>query len=513
MKEFKFILLLIASFLSANSFSRSNSHIAQLHVTIIQKNKPIPCNVRIKDDKGNYLRPDSSSIWKDLNGHVFEEFPCNGQFEIKLPYGEYYYEVDRGPAYELLKGNFSVNQKEMKLRWKLHEIIDLRKRNWYAGETHIHRRPEDVPLLMRATDLYVGEVITSWNENTSSGQTVPAQSVHRFDGNRYYDNASEDERGGGALLFFNLNAPFDFGKQQTEYPPLASSIYKVLKKNKDAWVDLEKPFWPDVPILLPTGKINSIGIANNHMLKSGIYDSEAWGKKRDTLKYPSPLGNAYWTQDIYYQILNTGFRIPPSAGSASGVMWNPVGYNRLYAHVIGKLTYAKFWASVKAGNCFISNGPILLCKANNQLPGHTFISNRAKPIMISINAELYSRDSITTIEIIKDGEVCATITPGEVKNNRFTSVIKFEKSGWLLVRAISTAHKNFRFASSAPFYVEIGTDKKYISKASCHFFIQWLNERANSLKIENAVGRGEVFSYIDKAREFWKHRLSNANAE
>jgi hypothetical protein len=28
---------------------------------------------------------------------VFEEFPCNGQFEIELPYGKYYYEVDHGP--------------------------------------------------------------------------------------------------------------------------------------------------------------------------------------------------------------------------------------------------------------------------------------------------------------------------------------------------------------------------------------------------------------------------------
>ncbi|MEO6948784.1 MAG: hypothetical protein ABI123_04065, partial [Ginsengibacter sp.] len=110
MKKSKFVLLLVAFFLSGNSFSQSNAHLANLQITILQKNKPIPCNVRIRDERGNYLRPDSSSIWKDFNGHVFEEFPCNGQFKMKLPYGEYYYEVDHGPAYELLKGNFSVNQ-------------------------------------------------------------------------------------------------------------------------------------------------------------------------------------------------------------------------------------------------------------------------------------------------------------------------------------------------------------------------------------------------------------------
>ena len=39
--------------------------------------------------------------------------------------------------------------------------------------------------------------------------------------------------------------------------------------------------------------------------------------------------DGYWTQDIYYALLNCGLRIPPSAGSASGVLPNPVGYNRV----------------------------------------------------------------------------------------------------------------------------------------------------------------------------------------
>ena len=44
-------------------------------------------------------------------------------------------------------------------------------------------------------------------------------------------------------------------------------------------------------------------------------------------------GNGYWSQEIYYHLLNCGLRLPPSAGSASGVLPNPVGYNRVYVHV------------------------------------------------------------------------------------------------------------------------------------------------------------------------------------
>ncbi|HAK94366.1 MAG TPA: hypothetical protein DCM87_05035 [Planctomycetes bacterium] len=50
---------------------------------------------------------------------------------------------------------------------------------------------------------------------------------------------------------------------------------------------------------------------------------------------------------------------PPSAGSASGVLPNPVGYNRVYVHVDGELTYAKWWEGLQAGRAFVTNGPLL----------------------------------------------------------------------------------------------------------------------------------------------------------
>ena len=79
--------------------------------------------------------------------------------------------------------------------------------------------------------------------------------------------------------------------------------------------------------------MNSIGLANNHMCRSQMYESEAWGRPRDVSRLPGPVGNGYWTQEIYYHALNCGLRLPPSAGSASGVLPNPVGYNRVYVRL------------------------------------------------------------------------------------------------------------------------------------------------------------------------------------
>ena len=46
-----------------------------------------------------------------------------------------------------------------------------------------------------------------------------------------------------------------------------------------------------------------------------------------------------WSMEVYYHLLNCGFRLPVSAGSASGVKASPLGYNRVYARVSGAFSY------------------------------------------------------------------------------------------------------------------------------------------------------------------------------
>src|SRR5262249_15553543 len=152
----------------------------------------------------------------------------------------------------------------------------------------------------------------------------------QFDKNRFYHvMAGEDEREGGALLFFGLSRPLDIAKAAREFPSPMKFVAEA-KQQPGAWIDIEKPFWWDVPVWLASGLGDSISLATNHMCRDRMYETEAWGKARDAQRLPPPQGNGYWSQEVYYHILNCGLRIPPSAGSASGVLPNPVGYNRAY---------------------------------------------------------------------------------------------------------------------------------------------------------------------------------------
>jgi hypothetical protein len=118
---------------------------------------------------------------------------------------------------------------------------------------------------MKAEDLHVAPVITWWNKtNHWADNPLPKNPLVQFDGNRFYHLlAGEDEREGGALLYFNLQAPLPIADAQREHPSPMRFLREA--KERGAWVDIEKPFWWDVPTWVASGQVDSIGLANNHM--------------------------------------------------------------------------------------------------------------------------------------------------------------------------------------------------------------------------------------------------------
>ena len=287
------------------------------------------------------------------------------------------------------------------------------------------------------------------------------------------------------------------------------------RKLPGVWIDVEKPFWWDVPTWLAAGAADSIGLANNHLCRSGMMDSEAWGKPRDPKRFPSPLGNGFWSQEIYYHVLNCGLRVPPSAGSASGVLPNPVGYNRVYVYLGQPMDYEKWWEGLRAGRSFVTNGPLLMCKANGQLPGQVFTASEGGEVKVELETVLFGRDRVPMLEIIRDGRVEQKVPPASAPGSAARATLSFRQSGWFLVRAIADNPRTFRFASTAPFYVEIGPAKRRVSKASAKFFLDWVEQRiqrvSGSLRDESQ--RREVLAYHEQAKKFWRNLVDTANAE
>jgi hypothetical protein len=81
-----------------------------------------------------------------------------------------------------------------------------------------------------------------------------------------------------------------------------------------------------------------------------------------------------------------------------------------------------------------------------------------------------------------------------------------------LVRAVTSNPKTYRFASTGPYYVEIGYERR-VSKKAAQFFVDWVYERARRVKLDDAMEKEDVLQYHRAARDFWQKKLQEANAE
>jgi len=259
--------------------------------------------------------------------------------------------------------------------------------------------------------------------------------------------------------------------------------------------------------------VDSIGLCNNHMQRTGMLANEAWGKPREQARFPGVLGNGLWTQEIYYRLLETGHRIPPSAGSASGVLPNPVGYNRVYVHCGQKLDYDAWFAGLRKGQVVVTNGPLLRPYVNDELPGHVFTSADGSSLKLQPRLNLSLRDKVEYLEVIKNGRVVHQVRLAEyAQMGGHLPAVEFKKSGWLLVRAVTTNPRTYRFASTGPYYVEIGGARR-ISTSAATFFLDWVNERIEMLKLEDPQKQEQVLQYHRAARTYWQQVVSGANVD
>lgn len=258
---------------------------AEVRLTILDNatSQPMPARIHLLDKDNKPIRPPSFPSWND-------HFVCDGNAGLDLPPASYTYTVERGHEYLPKSGEFAVQGAEPQtISVPLRRFVNVSEEGWFSGETHIHRPLKDVELLMRAEDLHVGQVITWWNKtNPWKESAPPSPALKKFDGNRFYHAVSgEDERDGGALLYCDLPRPIDITAGAQHYP--SSLLYAKQARELGAkWLDVEKPFWWDFPVWIAHGMADTVGIANNHMCRSSVYESEAWGRPRDTKKCHRP---------------------------------------------------------------------------------------------------------------------------------------------------------------------------------------------------------------------------------
>ena len=153
----------------------------------------------------------------------------------------------------------------------------------------------------------------------------------------------------------------------------------------------------------------------------------------------------------------------------------------------------------------MTNGPLLRPIVEGYPPGHIFRLQGEEVLELEIGLELASRESVEYLEIIRDGRV-----EYDVRLDKFMErggrlpKLRFDQSGWFLLRVRTRNSDFYQRALTAPYFVEKDGVAR-ISRTAVRFFLDWLDEADVSEETEP--------NSRDWARRFWQQQLEASNVQ
>lgn len=427
-----------------------------------------------------------------------------GSFRYRGRAGNYTYRARRSPEYAKASGGFTLDRTgAAEDLIEVPRFANMADESYYSGDLSCYVPRDEVQPWLAAAQL---STVVSTSKRPAEESTRDSPVGQAWD--RRESVAYVDRRTNGGIATFGWKPP-------AEVPDRLPSTRLLVMANesKDASVHCcaFEPWRRDFPIWLASQKLDSImllgeGLSIDAAKPVKLFYDAVPPQLRRGASAPGRL-----VEYLYWQTLEAGFRLPPSAGSGFGKGTNCLGYNRVYVSSASP-TDASWWNDFERGQCFVSNGPLLRVQVNSYLPGATFQVG-AEPLSVEITANLTVSDPVDYLEVVFNGEPLyhAALDEFAAAGGRIP-IQKIDKSGWLLVRVVTRVDETYRMATTAPFYFERGGQGR-VSRKAVQMFLDWM------AAVEKEVAElpaGEVAlhrPYLDAARRFWTERLESANAE
>ena len=392
-----------------------------------------------------------------------------------LPAGTYLLTIERGKEYFTETRRIVLAEGEQRAveTVELRRWVNMAERGWFSGETHLHRPLNELPVVVQAEDLNVAMPLTYW---VTKAFTTPAQGNKNQEGeipdrlimvdsshaiwprNTEYEifTVNEHKHTLGALFVLNHRSVLDLGAP--DWKPIAERA-----RAEGALMDMDKLDWPFAMTLPHTTGATLYELANNHMWRTE-FGLTKWNTEAPAFLQPPHGGSGgdehdwlAYTLGQYYTLLDAGFRLVPTAGTASGVHPVPAGFSRVYVPLEGRFAYEDWLIGLRAGRSFVTTGPMLFAKVNDQHPGATLSGGK-----MLLKGQLLSEHPLKTVEVVNNGRIIpvetrsATRTDAGAWQTEVNAEIACETSGWLCLRCTEDRPDGrLRFAHSAPWRMEI----------------------------------------------------------
>ncbi len=224
------------------------------------------------------------------------------------------------------------------------------------------------------------------------------------------------------------------------------------------------------------------------------------------------------TAQVWYRLLNCGFRLPAGAGTDAmanfASLRGPVGMNRVFVRSGQPLEYRRWLSGLKAGRSFATNGPLLRFSIGGSWLGEEL---RLPPGGGTLTARVSLRSNVPVdhLEIVRNGQVITEIPlAGDRTSAVRTLRIPVRESGWYLLRARGDKAGYpvldvYPYATTSPIYVIVG-GRAIRSRPDAEYFLAWIDRLEASAEANRDWNsddeRAATLETIRKAREEFQHR-------
>lgn len=454
--------------------------------------KPVAARVFITAADGRAYAPDDAWMQADdsfdRSERPFEAhyFDTQGTSEIAVPAGKVQVDVMRGFEYAFEQQSVEIKPDATNhLTVRLRLIMPFEPAEWVSGDVHVHMNYAGT---YRNTPAHLLEQAAAENltivENLIVNKEQRVPDIAHF--MPHPDPASSGQHlllhgqefhtsYWGHLGLLNLTQNFLLPGYAAYPNTAAASLYPANANVADmahaqgALVGYVHPFdSPPDP-------------AGNDPLTYELPADVALGK----VDYIEVLGfsDHKSTADVWYKLLNCGFRLPTAAGTDFMADYasvrGPIGLNRVYAEVKpGPLKVDPWLAGIKSGRTFATNGPLLTFELGRKSPGGEIRLEKKEAVPFKV--ALRSIVPLDHLEIVCNGKVVRKLElKGDRKTADATGNLVLDTSGWCVLRAFSDKAEYpildlYPYATTSPVYVNVASTPLR-SPADAAFFAAWID--------------------------------------
>ena len=478
---------------------------ARVRVKVLdEKGEATPVRLYVRASDGKAYGPQGSPMFYfGLDPSQPREgfFVADGGGEFALPAGRLRLVAIKGVEYkteerlvELAAGETTDVTITMQ-RW-----TNWAQKGWYTGENHFHanyngsyyQKPRDSLRWLEAEDLNTANMIVANSEGAfvhdkeffkGMPDSISKPAYILYWGQEYRNS---DPLGHQAFLNIKKQVPPSFTSVVGSNSPYDFPL------NTMAAIEAKKQGGLVVAVHPISGTVNDVFDTNLGTKEAPL------GAALDALDAIDLLPFAPAAYELWYRLLNCGFRISPGAGTDVFTNWRGInripGLSRQYVHVNGEFRWDRWVERYREGKAFVTNGPLLTFDVNGQGMGSVIPATAGQAYRAVITAEVQARVAVEDVEIVQNGVVIdSRKVPAGSANFRMEKEVMVDRSSWFAVRVTGPSTRGLPTeaarAHSAPVYVHVG-GKPVIVKEDVELMIRWLNRLWASLEERNNFGPG-----------------------